>query len=83
MRKVLVLIFLLFINNVLANELKKSNIDLELKQNRFFNIQSIDSTLKVDLKYSSKNNFLGKDVYGDLNKCYLHNDFPPKKWTRG
>lgn len=27
--------------------------------------------LKVELKYSTADNFIGKDVYGDLEQCYL------------
>ena len=27
--------------------------------------------LLVDLRYSTKNNFFGKDVYGELTRCYL------------
>jgi D-alanyl-D-alanine dipeptidase len=30
--------------------------------------------LKIELKYSTDDNFLKKDVYGDLEKCYLHKD---------
>jgi zinc D-Ala-D-Ala dipeptidase len=37
-------------------------------------ISSMDSTIAVDMKYSSKDNFLGKDVYGNFNKCYLQKD---------
>ena len=41
-------------------------------------IKTIDTTIKVDLKYSTKNNFLGIDVYGDFNKCYLQPDVAEK-----
>ena len=41
-------------------------------------VQSIDSGLVVDLKYSTCDNFLGLDVYGDLNKCYLQPDVAQK-----
>jgi D-alanyl-D-alanine dipeptidase len=37
-------------------------------------VSSKDSTIAIDLKYSSKDNFLGKDVYGNFNKCYLQKD---------
>ena len=35
------------------------------------NIQELDPTILVDLRYSSKNNFLKKDIYGDLEECFL------------
>lgn len=34
-------------------------------------VQSLDSTIQVDLKYSTTDNFIGIDVYGDLDKAYL------------
>ena len=34
-------------------------------------IQLIDSTLLIDLRYTTVNNFLKEDVYGGLNKAYL------------
>lgn len=30
--------------------------------------------LRVDMKYSTTDNFLGRDVYGDLDRCFLHRD---------
>jgi len=38
------------------------------------NIQELDPTIMVDLRYSSKNNFLKKDIYGDLEKCFLRKE---------
>ncbi|MFD1145168.1 M15 family metallopeptidase [Larkinella insperata] len=34
-------------------------------------IQQVDPTIRVDLKYSTTDNFIGKDVYGDLTRAYL------------
>ena len=34
-------------------------------------IQKIDQTILVDLKYSTIDNFVEKDVYGDLTRAYL------------
>lgn len=42
------------------------------------NIQDIDSTIMVNLKYSSADNFLSSDVYGDLEDCYLQKDVAEK-----
>jgi D-alanyl-D-alanine dipeptidase len=38
------------------------------------NIHDIDSTIKVELKYSTTDNFMGADVYGCLENCYLQPD---------
>lgn len=34
-------------------------------------VQSLDPTILVDLKYSTSDNFIGKDVYGNLTRAYL------------
>ena len=35
------------------------------------NVQELDSTIKVKLAYSSSNNVIGYDIYGDLDQAYL------------
>ena len=35
------------------------------------NVQKLDSTIKVSLAYSTPNNVLGYDIYGDLEEAYL------------
>lgn len=37
-------------------------------------IQTLDSTLRVALKYSTTDNFVGVDVYGELTKAYLQQE---------
>jgi len=37
-------------------------------------VQSIQRDIGVDLKYSTADNFLGRDVYGSLEKCFLRNE---------
>jgi len=49
-----------------ATVLEKNFVDAGL-----VDIKQIDSTIVVDLKYSTTNNFIGIDVYGDFAKCYL------------
>lgn len=38
------------------------------------NIHLSDSSIKLDLKYSTPNNFVKEDMYGDLEDCYLQAD---------
>ena len=54
-------------------QLERSLIDAGL-----VNVKDLDSTIQVDLKYSSTDNFLGIDVYGDLENCYLQPDVAKK-----
>lgn len=45
--------------------------DKEFTQMGFVDVQKLDSTIQVDLKYSSTDNFMGVNMYGDLYKAYL------------
>ena len=42
------------------------------------NIQSIDSSIRVELKYSTTDNFVKKDVYGELTHAYLQPEIAQK-----
>lgn len=42
-----------------------------IQQHNLVNVQELDPTLLVELKYSSTDNFMGIDVYGDLETCYM------------
>ena len=55
----------------LTNHTETSNLETELIQQGLVDIQQIDPTIKVELKYSTADNFLNQDVYGDLEKCFL------------
>ncbi len=37
-------------------------------------VQALDSSIQVDLKYSSTDNFFGFDAYGELERAYLQPD---------
>ncbi len=57
---------------------EKSAIELQMEELGLVDILSLDSTLQVELRYSSLNNFTGKDMYGDLNRCYLQKEVAEK-----
>lgn len=48
-----------------------NELEVSLISQGLVNIQSLDSSLKVDLKYSSTENFFKQDVYGSLTRAYL------------
>ncbi len=52
--------------------------DTYLKEKGLINIQVVDSTLMVELKYSTIDNFMKKDMYGCLENCYLQKDVAEK-----
>lgn len=41
-------------------------------------LQSLDGDILVELKYSSEDNFVGVDMYGDLERAYLVPEFAAK-----
>jgi zinc D-Ala-D-Ala dipeptidase len=43
----------------------------KMRDQGLVNIQEIDPDILVDLKYSTTDNFVGKDVYGCITNCYL------------
>lgn len=45
------------------------------------NIQTLDSTIMVELKYSTTDNFVHTDVYGDLTRAYLQTN-PAQKLVK-
>lgn len=49
-------------------------IDSVLLSYGLIDIQSVDSTIRVDLKYASTDNFMKQQLYFTLNKLYLQKD---------
>lgn len=60
-------------NKQFTSELEKVFTLLDL-----IDVQSLDSTIIVDLKYAGKNNFLGINFYGNIKKAYLNKDAAKK-----
>lgn len=78
MRNYLLLFF--FFSSILAygQKEKRTSSDIQLPEieermirQGLVDIQKLDPEILVDLKYSTTDNFVGKDVYGDLTRAYL------------
>jgi len=54
-----------------SDEMAMGSLETTLVENGLVDIQALDSSILVDLRYSTTNNFVGVDVYGDLERCYL------------
>jgi len=54
-----------------ASENPSGHLEQRLIDQGLVNIHSLASDILVELKYSSPDNFLGRDMYGDLTSCYL------------
>jgi zinc D-Ala-D-Ala dipeptidase len=55
-----------------------SPIEKQLIEMGLVNIHDLDSEIVVDLRYSTTDNFIGLDMYGDFNECYLQKDVAEK-----
>ncbi len=55
-----------------------SEIERSIIKAGLVDIKKVDSNIVVDLKYSTCDNFLCADMYGDFNKCYLQPDVAEK-----
>lgn len=55
-----------------------SDIEKTIIEAGLVDVKSLDSSIVIDLKYSTANNFLGLDIYGDFNRCYLQPDVAQK-----
>ena len=51
-----------------------SEIEKELISLGLVNVHDLDTTIRVELRYSTPDNFIGIDVYGDFDQCYLQKD---------
>lgn len=72
---IVTLIITLFVNIYVACAQDIGAIDKRMLEYGMVDIQSLDSTILVDLKYSSVDNFVGVDMYGTLERAYLEPSF--------
>ena len=60
--------------NIAETILAVPTIELLMIEHGLTNIHDLDASIMVELKYSTTDNFLGKDVYGGLKNAYLQPD---------
>ncbi|MDP5120075.1 MAG: M15 family metallopeptidase [Spirosomaceae bacterium] len=63
---------------LVVEEPQISELELTLQKQGLVNIQEIDSSIMVELKYSTTDNFFGEDVYGSLAAAYFQPDVAKK-----
>lgn len=54
-----------------ATSIEFSDIELAAIRAGLVDVKLIDSSIVVDLRYATTNNFIGSNMYGDFKKCYL------------
>ena len=52
--------------------------DTKMQEYKLVDIRTLNSDILVDLKYSKTENFVGVDMYGDLEIAYFEHDFALK-----
>lgn len=53
-------------------------LEAQMRRQGLVDVQRLDSSIQVELKYSSTDNFMHADVYGDLERCYLQREVAEK-----
>ena len=51
--------------------LNAQSLEAAMIKQGLVDVQKVDPTILVELKYSTTDNFVGKDVYGDLTQAYM------------
>ncbi len=59
------------VNCLLSQTLVAQSLEQAMIRQGLVDVQKVDPMILVDLKYSTTDNFVGKDVYGDLTRAYL------------
>ena len=73
MNRVVALLSALLISTVAIAQ--SSSFDAKMRKYGLVNIKDLDKTIIVDLKYSSEDNFVGEDMYGELEDAYFEKEF--------
>ena len=56
---------------ILLEKRDTSALELNIIEQGLLDIHQLSAEVVVDMKYSTTDNFIGEDVYGDFDKCYL------------
>lgn len=65
-------------NNEIPAKVALSPLEEIFIAHKLIDIQSIDPSIQVDLKYASEDNFMEANVYGNMHKCYLQKEVAVK-----
>lgn len=80
MRKLFISLILLTLSTSVMGQSHKVNFDAKMKEYNLVDIKTLEGAedIVVMLKYSTTDNFVGKDMYGDLENAYFTPDFAKK-----
>lgn len=72
--RLLAIIFLLALS-ITGTKAQSQNLDSLMRAYGMVNIKELSPDILVELKYSTVDNFVGVDMYGDLENAYLETEF--------
>jgi D-alanyl-D-alanine dipeptidase len=65
---------ILFLFEKTNSNVPNCEMEIHFKKLGLLDIQTVNPRIKVELKYSSKDNFIGYDVYGCMTKAFLQKE---------
>lgn len=68
------ILFVMHVCSASQSFLSVVSFEKELLSKGLIDIQQVDSTIKIDLKYAGTDNFMKSNVYGEFKKGYLQRD---------
>jgi D-alanyl-D-alanine dipeptidase len=80
MRKLFISLILLTLSTSVIGQSHKVNFDAKMKEYNLVDIKTLEGAedIVVMLKYSTTDNFVGQDMYGELESAYFAPDFAKK-----
>lgn len=57
-----------------ASSLSGQNLDSLMRTHGLVDIQDIAPKIRVELRYATRDNFIGANMYGNLRRAYLHSN---------
>ena len=74
----LLVVIALFLTSYHSVDAQDSKFDSMMRKYGMVDIQELAPGILVELKYSTTDNFVGVDMYGDLERAYLEKEFAKK-----
>lgn len=74
----LLVVITLFLTSYHSVDAQDSKFDSMMRKYGMVDIQELAPGVLVELKYSTTDNFVGVDMYGDLERAYLEKEFAKK-----
>lgn len=71
----IVIVFGLLFFPIMVSGQESTDFDAKMREYGLVDIQTLDNDILVELKYSTVDNFVGVDMYGELERAYFVRDF--------